>query len=91
MSIHIGEMSLEVLQQEISAISSKAFPLTIKLVFLIILLSLCNDEKKKKTLDHEEHPSQALSEAREGWGCIMDFSECMDYNFYTSFLLGHLG
>ena len=129
MSIHIGEMSLEVLQQEIecdqfylakwSPIATKincefgigkeeldslqrtyyilcgeqkqAFPLTIKLVFFIILLSLCNDEKKKKTLDHEEHPSQALSEAREGWGCIMDFLECMDYNFYTSFLLGHLG
>ena len=129
MSIHIGEMSLEVLQQEIecdqfylakwSPIATKInceygigkeeldslqrtyyilcgeqkqdFPLTIKLVFKLFCYLCVMMKRRKKTLDHEEHPSQALSEAREGWGCIMDFSECMDYNFYTSFLLGHLG
>ena len=47
MSIHIGEMSLEVLQQEISAISSKAFPLTIKLVFKLFCY-LCVMMKRRK-------------------------------------------
>jgi hypothetical protein len=94
MSIGIGKEGLDSPQRThyvLCGEQKQDFSFDNQTCFLLFLLSLCNDEKEEKALDHEEHPSQALSEAREGWGCIMDFLECMDYNFYTSFLLGHLG